>query len=431
MPMPDRRSLLADPEFRALLGARLTWALAISALMTVVGFQTYELTGDPLALGWLGLVEAIPALALVLFGGHLADRRDRRAIIIVTSLVTALCAAALAALSSSGSLGLAGILGVIFVVGTATGFERPAFIAFEAQIIPRAQATRGVGFMSTVTQTGLLAGPVAGGVGIAIWGLAAAYGAIAVLLAVSAICVASISIKPMPGPVAGEPLLESLLAGIRYVWRSPILIGSMALDLFAVFFGGAIAILPVFAADILGVGPAGLGILRTAPSLGALVAMLVATRRPPSRQAGRTLLVCVAGFGVSMIVFGLSTTFWISVVALFMSGVTDGVSVVIRMTILRILSPEHLRARIASVNWVFISASSELGAFESGVAARLFGTVPSVVGGGLLTLVVVAVVAVAVPSLRRLDLETAGPPDDLAAPAQPAGVRQPDAEQAG
>ncbi|HLO36754.1 MAG TPA: hypothetical protein VK194_11755, partial [Candidatus Deferrimicrobium sp.] len=186
----------------------------------------------------------------------------------------------------------------------------------------------------------------------------------------------------------------------------------MALDLFAVFFGGAIALLPIFATDILGVGAVGLGLLRTAPSVGALLVMLVATRRPPSRHAGRTLLLCVAGFGASMIVFGVSTIFAVSLVALFFAGITDGVSMIIRSTILRVLSPEQIRGRVASVNWVFIGASNELGAFESGVAARLFGTIPSVIGGGILTLLVVAATAWLVPSLRDLDLETASPTDD-------------------
>jgi MFS family permease len=185
----------------------------------------------------------------------------------------------------------------------------------------------------------------------------------------------------------------------------------MALDLFAVFFGGAIALLPVFASDILHVDAAGLGLLRTAPSVGALLVMIAAARWPPSRHAGRTLLICVTGFGVSMIVFGLSTSFLLSLVALFMSGVTDGISMVIRSTILRVLSPEAIRGRVAAVNWVFIGASNELGAFESGVAARLFGTVPSVVGGGVLTLAVVAAVTALVPGLRSLDLDRAEPTD--------------------
>jgi MFS family permease len=407
--MPAQTPLLRQPEFRALLGARLTNALATSALATVVAYQTYQITRDPLSLGWLGLVEAIPALSLVLFGGHVADRRDRRTIVLLTSGVVTLCAAAFAALSSTGALTLLGILAVIFVTGVASGFERPALSAFEAQVIPRAQAVQGVSYQSSMSQTGGILGPALGGIAIALVDIPATYLAIAILLAISTGCLALISRKPMPERIQGEPFLQALTGGIRYVARTPALIGSMALDLFAVFFGGAIILLPIFATDILHVGPVGLGVLRTAPSLGALVVMLVATRRPPSRHAGRTLLICVAGFGLSMIVFGLSTVFLLSLAALFMSGVTDGISMVIRSTILRVLSPERIRGRVASVNWVFIGASNELGAFESGVAARVFGTSPSVIGGGLLTLAVVGLVAATVPSLRGLDLARAAP----------------------
>jgi MFS family permease len=405
----SERPLLSQPEFRALLGARLTNALATSALATVVAYQTYIITHDPLSLGWLGLVEAIPALSLVLFGGHIADRRDRRSIVLITSAIVTLCAAAFAGLSATGTLGLIGILAVIFVTGIASGFERPALSAFEAQVIPRAQAVRGVSFSSSVSQTGAIVGPALGGIAIAVIGLPATYTMIALLLAISTGCLALIARKPMPERIEGEPFIQSLLGGIRYVAGSPALIGSMALDLFAVFFGGAIALLPIFATDILHVGSVGLGVLRTAPSLGALAVMLVATRRPPSRHAGATLLVCVAGFGLSMIVFGLSTSFLLSLAALFASGVTDGISMIIRQTIVRVLSPDRIRGRVASVNWVFIGASNELGAFESGVAARLFGTATSVIAGAVLTLGVVVLVAATVPSLRRLDLESAAP----------------------
>jgi MFS family permease len=404
--------LLRQHDFRALLGARLTNSLATSALATVVGFQVYTITGDPLSLGWLGLVEAIPALSLVLFGGHVADRRDRRTIILVTSAVVTLSAWALAALSLDPGLMLLPILAVIFVTGLASGFERPALTAFEAQVIPLEQAVQGVSYQSSVSLTGSILGPVVGGVAVAIIGIAATYGLIGGLLAVSTICLFVIPRKPMPEITEGESMMTSLTGGVRYVARTPALVGSMALDLFAVFFGGAIALLPVFATDILHVGPAGLGILRTAPSLGALGVMLIATRRPPSRHAGRTLLISVAGFGVSMIVFGLSTTFLLSWIALFFSGVTDGLSMVIRNTILRVLSPERIRGRVASVNWVFIGASNELGAFESGVAASLFGAVPSVVAGGFITLAVVTAVAVTVPTLRRLDIGRAKPNED-------------------
>jgi MFS family permease len=406
------RRLLGLPEFRALVGARSTNALAVSALATVVAFQTYEITRDPLALGWLGLVEAIPALSLVLFGGHLADRRDRRAIVVVTSAIVTATAAVLAVLSAAGLLSLIGILAVIFATGIASGFERPALTALEAQVVPREDAARGISILSSVSLSGGIVGPAVGGIAIALVGIAATYAGIAILLAISTACLALISSKPIPAPIEGEPMLQSLLGGIRYVARTPALVGSMALDLFAVFFGGAIALLPIFATDILQVGAIGLGLLRTAPSIGALLVMLIATRRPPSRHAGRMLLLSVAGFGLSMIVFGSSTIFALSLVALFFAGVTDGVSMIIRNTILRVLSPERIRGRVASVNWVFIGASNELGAFESGVAARVFGTVPSVIGGGILTLAVVGATALLVPSLRTLDIDRAAPSDD-------------------
>ena len=411
-PTADGRSLIASREFRALLGARLTNSLAMSAFAIVVAYQTYDITRDPLALGWLGLVEAIPALSLVIFGGHVADLRDRRSIVIVTSAVATLSAVAFAALSATGTLGLIGILAVIFVTGIASGFERPALSAFEAQVIPRSQAIRGVSFSSSVSQSGSIIGPALGGLAIALIGLPSTYVMIAVLLGISTGCLALISRKSAPERIVGEPFRKSLFGGIRYVIATPALLGATALDLFAVFFGGAIALLPLFASDILHVDSVGLGVLRTAPSVGALAVMLVATRRPPSRHAGRTLLLCVAGFGLSMIVFGLSTTFLLSLAALFVSGVTDGISMVIRMTIVRVLSPDRIRGRVASVNWVFIGASNELGAFESGVAARLFGAAPAVVGGAVLTLGVVGLVALTVPSLRHLDLETARPPDE-------------------
>jgi MFS family permease len=417
VPEPTTRSLFALREFRALVGARATNSLSVSALATVVAFQVYDLTRDPLSLGWLGLVEAIPALSLVIFGGRAADRRPRRTIVVVTSAAVTLCALALAGLALAGAT-LLGILAVIFATGIASGFERPALTALEAQVIPREQAARGVSTLSSVSLGGSVIGPAAGGIAIALIGVPATYGVAAVLLAASTAFLMTIAPMPLPPPVVGEPFLQSLLGGIRYVRRTPALLGSMALDLFAVFFGGAIALLPIFATDILHVGSVGLGLLRTAPSLGSLVVMVVATHRPPSRQAGRLLLICVAGFGLSMIVFGASTVVWISLVALFASGVTDGISMVIRNTILRVLSPERIRGRVASVNWVFIGASNELGAFESGFAARIFGAVPAVVGGGFLTLAVVGVVAFLVPSLRTLDLDTAEPGDDGLGPLE-------------
>ena len=399
------RELLRLPEVRALLGARGIAALGMSATTTVVAFQTYEITGQPLALGLLGLVEAIPALALMLFGGHYADRYDRRAIILVTGSLLVVGALVLALLSlDPDTVGLVGILAVVFLIGVAAGFERPALTAFETQVIPIEQATRGASWSGSVWMVGAILGPAVGGIAVALIGMPATYLMLAALLAIAVLCVTRISRKPMPAVDEDESMLSSLASGVRYVARSQVLLGSMALDLFAVFFGGAMALLPIFAIDILHVGPAGLGLLRTTPAVGALIAMVATARIPPRRRAGSIFLTCVAIFGVSMIVFGLSTVFLLSLGALFVAGLVDGVSVVIRTVILRVESPEAMRGRIASVNHVFIGGSNELGAFESGVAATLLGVVPSVIAGGFVTLGVVAVVGLLMPQLRRLDL---------------------------
>ena len=398
-------SLLRLPEFRALLGARLTNALAGSALATVVGFQVDELTRDPLALGWLGLVEAIPAIGLALLGGHLADRRDRRNIVLITSAALVVLVVLLSLISTNAAgLGLLPILAVIFLAGVASGFERPALSAFEAQVIPVERIREGSSWMSSAWTMGAIVGPALGGVALAVVGVPATYLLLAGLLAISTACLYLVSPKPIPEPAADESLASSLGAGVRFVFRSQPLWGAMALDLFAVLFGGVVALLPIFASDILRVGPVGLGLLRTAPSVGALLTMLLTTRVRPGGRAGVLLLACVAGFGVSVLVFAVSTVFAVSLVALFFTGMFDGLSVVVRWVILRLHSPEAMRGRIAAVNWVFVGASNELGAFESGVAASLLGVVPSVLAGGAVTLLVVGLVTLLAPELRRLDL---------------------------
>jgi MFS family permease len=404
-PSDTTRALFALPEFRALLGTRGLAALAMSAIATVVAFQTWQVTEDPFSLGLLGLVEAIPALGLMLFGGHVADRRDRRSIIIITGLMLTLGALVLALISfAEGEASFAGILAVVFLVGVAAGFERPALVAFETQVIPIEHATRGASLSGGAWTAAAIVGPAAGGLSIAFLGIPLTYLAIAAALALSVLLVTRIARKPMPQVTEKESVVQSVAGGVRYVARNQVLLSAMALDLFAVFFGGAMAMLPIYATDILGVGPVGLGALRTMPSAGALLAMLAAGRFQPRQNAGRILLVCVALFGVAMIVFGVSTSFWLSMLALFGAGLVDGVSMVIRLVILRVESPEALRGRIASVNHVFICASNELGAFESGVAATIFGVVPSVVLGGIATLVVVTGVATLAPQLRKLDL---------------------------
>ena len=403
---PD--SVLRNAELRWILLARVANAVGSSALLTVLGYQVYQLTHDPLALGLLGLVAGLPALALGLFGGHMADRRDRRTIIVVTATALALEVLALAVISvEAGEATLLAILTVVFLTGVASGFERPALTAFEAQVIPLDHAAEGASWVSTMWTAGGLIGPALGGLAVAIVGIPATYLLIGMVLAVSPLAILRVPRKPVPEPEPGESMVRSVRDGLHFVFRRQQLWGAMTLDLFAVLFGGVEALLPIFAVDILDVGPFGLGLMRTAPALGALISLLVATRKPPDAHAGPLLFGSVAAFGVAILVFGLSTTFLVSLLALFALGATDAVSMVIRQVTVRIYSPEAMRGRIASVNFLFIGASNELGAFESGLVARLIGPVPAVLVGGVLTLVVTGLVAVLAPELRRLDLRHA------------------------
>jgi MFS family permease len=402
----DTYASLRLPEFRYWMGSAGFSTLASRALAVTLGYQIYEFSRDPLALGILGLIAAIPAIGLSLFGGHVADRYDRRAIVLITRGVSVLAALTFAALSLNvQAAGLTALYAVVFVAGIARGFADPASSAFEAQVVPRELYVNASSWAGAMWEVTSIVGPALGGAVYAFFGVTNTYLMIAVLYAGAWVCMSLIQRKPMPPAPAGESIWTSIALGVRYVFHSQIFVGAMALDLFAVLFGGAVALLPIFALEILKVGPSGLGLLVAAPSVGALVSMLWATRHPPVKGAGKILLAVVAGFGVSIIVFALSENFLLSLAALAFSGLFDGVSVVIRETILRLYSPEHLRGRIAAVNWIFIGSSNEIGAFESGVAARLLGTVPAVWVGGIVTLLVVAATALFAPKLREMDLD--------------------------
>jgi MFS family permease len=405
-PRPNPYASLRIPELRYLLVSRAFATLAGRSLAVVIGYQIYQLTKDPLALGLLGLVEVIPALSLALFGGHVADRNDRRAILLVTDAVSILCVLLFALLSRPEGTSLWGLYGVVFLAGIAGGFGNPAFAALEGQIIPRPLMVNASSWLSSVGQGCAIVGPALGGFAYAAFGARGTYLLIALFFAFAWIGIFLIRRRPVPPPPEGEPMLQSIKLGVKYVFQNQVLVGSMALDLFAVLFGGAIALLPVFASDILEVGPQGLGFMLAAPSVGALLVMLWSTRHPPTKRAGATLLWAVAGFGISIIVFALSKNFALSLVALAFTGMFDGISMVIRGAIVRLRSPEHMRGRIASVSWMFIGSSNEIGALESGVAARLIGTIPTVWIGGVVTLLVVAITSYFAPELRRLDLGT-------------------------
>jgi MFS family permease len=431
----DPYAALRVGDIRLMLLASGLTGLASRALTVVVGYQVYSLTKSALAIGLLGLIEAIPAISLSLYGGYVADRSDRRRIILSARVVSGFCAIAFSmnALQGTGA-SLIALYGVVFVAGIARGFHDPAAIAFEAQVVPQHLTLNASSWFSAVWQGTALLGPAMGGIAYDLAGPSATYGGMAVLHAGSVLAIACIARKPTPPSRPGESITTSIALGVRFVFRNQILVGSMALDLFAVLFGGVVALIPVFADQILKIGATGVGILNAAPAAGGILIMLWSTRHPPIRHAGRNLILCVAGFGVSVIVFALSTNFYLSMAALFMSGIFDGISVVIRRAILRLHSPEHMRGRVAAVNMIFISASNELGTFQSGMAAAAFGTVRYVWLGGILTIMIATGAGIFAPKLRRLHLSTgARLPDEVRArpeeipeiPAKPKGAPAP------
>ena len=393
-------------EFPAFTAASTLARLASAALVVMLGFHVYALTHDPLSLGWLGLAEAVPAITLVLYGGVIADRHSRRTVALLGRLAFAVIAALVALGCGTDPRMLVWILyAAAFLIGCAGAFTQPAVAGLEAEVVPAAGAMRAVSILGSASQAGALAGPVLGSLVFEAAGPAAFYALAAILLAGSAgIVAARVADRPAPPRHHGDGAAARIAEGLRHVFADQILVGSMALDLFAVFFGGAAALLPVFATDILHVGPAGFGVMRAMLSVGALAAMLVAVRHPPRARAGLALLLSVAGFGVAVIVFAFSRSYALSLVALFAVGASDGVSMVVRQAILRLAAPGPLRGRISAVRSVFINSSNELGDFESGMLAGAVGAVPAVWLGGVVTLLVVAVTAWRAPRLRRLDL---------------------------
>lgn len=403
----DPYAALRDGSYRWFIAALGLATLGLQMQGVVVGWQVYDRTGDALALGLVGLSEALPFLALVLFGGHVADRRDRRRICMGATLGLALCAALLWAFTwrfRSGPLATAvwPIYGVIFLTGIVRAFYRPANVALGTDLLPKALYANGSTWRVAVFHGGMVLGPALGGLVYAGWGPAVAHGLVMVLLLGGLLALGLVRTVPRPVAARVGSVLASLGEGLRFVFARRLLLGALSLDLFAVLFGGAVAVLPVFAKEILHVGPQGLGALRAAPALGSVLMGLTLAHLPPLQRAGRTLLLCVGAFGVCMIGFALSRSFLVSFALLAASGAVDNVSVVLRATLVQLLTPEHMLGRVSAVNQVFIGSSNEIGAFESGVAARLLGLVPSVVLGGCMTLGVVAATAWKVPELRKL-----------------------------
>ena len=407
----DPYAALRIKEFNIFLALRFVLVFAWSMQFIVVEWQVYSLTKDPLSLGIIGLMEIIPALGMALFAGHIVDQKEKRNLFLWIISLFSLISLGLFFISGdsitwSTNTILYAIYAFVFFGGLLRSFFGPTIFSLIALIVPKKVYPNAATWSSSTWQMASILGPAVAGFTINWIGIHWSLCIVFILVMVALILGTLISKKPVLNPKIGEPVLESLKEGVRFVFSTKAILGALSLDMIAVLFGGAVALLPVFAQDILKVGSEGFGILRAAPAVGAFLTMLITAYIPISRKAGLKLLVAVFGFGISIIVFGLSTIFWVSVVALFFSGVTDGVSMVIRQTILQLKTPDHMRGRVASVNTMFVGSSNELGAFESGLTAKLMGTVTAVVFGGSMTILTVLTTGIISPSFRKLDLES-------------------------
>jgi MFS family permease len=398
---PDPYGALRYRDCRLLLAGGVLANTGRLMQSVAVGWELYERTGSAMALGWVGFVQFIPMILLALPAGHAADRFDRRWVVVVTELVMVLASLGLAALSHfQGSVTL--MYGCLLLGATALAFNWSASAALLPQTVPAEVFSNAVTWRSSGYQVASVVGPALSGFMIAaLHGTPLVYVTDALLGLLFAAFVGMIARQPEARPTE-DLTVRSLLAGVRYVWQTKIILATITLDLFAVLLGGATALLPIYARDILKVGPTGLGWMRAAPAIGAFLTAMAIAHLPPPRNIGRTLLWAVAGFGAATIIFGVSRLFWLSLLMLLLTGAFDNISVVVRHSLVQLRTPDAMRGRVAAVNNVFISSSNELGAFESGLVAALLGTVFSVVSGGFGTIIVVLLTARIWPEIRQL-----------------------------
>jgi MFS family permease len=411
MSKKDPYASLRIKEFNIFLLVRFTLVFAWSMQFIIVEWQVYSITKNPLSLGIIGLMEVIPAVSMALFAGHIVDQKEKRNLLAICTAAFSLISLGLFFLTLpsfvenwSQKTILFSIYALVFFGGFLRSFFGPTIFSLIALIVPKKLYPNAATWSSSTWEMASVLGPASAGFTIAWIGVHWSLCLVFFLVLLSFFLVFSIKKKPILNPKIGEPIFQSLKEGIQFVYKTKAILGAITLDMVSVLFGGAIALLPIYAQDILKVGPEGFGALRAAPAIGAFLTMLITAYIPISKNAGMKLLAAIFGFGLCIIVFGLSSIFWISMVALFFSGVTDGVSMVIRQTILQLKTPDHMRGRVASVNSMFTGSSNELGAFESGFTAKLMGTVTAVVFGGVMTLITVVTTGIVSPSFRALDL---------------------------
>lgn len=408
----DPYAALRYKEFNIFLLLRFAMVFAWSMQFIIIEWQVYSLTKNPLSLGIIGLMEVIPAISMALFAGHIVDQKEKKGLLFKCILGFSVISFGLFLLTwprvvsdVSTQTILYSIYFLVFLGGLVRAFLGPTIFSLLALIVPKKEYANAATWSSSVWQISSVLGPAVAGFSITWIGV---HWSMCFVLACSIfalIALSQIATKPILNPKIGEPIMDSLKEGVKFVFNNKTILGALSLDMIAVLFGGAVALLPVFAQDILKVGPEGFGVLRAAPAVGSFLILIVSAYIPFNKNAGMKLLSAIFAFGICIIVFGLSSVFWLSVAALFLSGIFDGISVVIRQTILQLKTPDHMRGRVSAVNSIFVGSSNELGAFESGLTAKLMGTVTAVVFGGSMTLLTVFITGVVSPTFRKLDLQ--------------------------
>jgi MFS family permease len=408
----DPYAALRYKEFNVFLLLRFVMVFGWSMQFIVIEWEVYSLTKSALSLGIVGLMEVVPAISMALFAGHIVDQNEKKGLLLKCILGFLIISFGLFLLTwpefnsgYSSQFILYSIYFLVFLGGLVRAFLGPTIFSLLSLIVPKSAYSNAATWSSSVWQISSVLGPAVAGFSITFigvhWSMCSVLGCSVLAL----IALSQISTKPILNPKIGEPIMQSLKEGVKFVYNNKTILGALSLDMVAVLFGGAVALLPIFAQDILKVGPEGFGVLRAAPALGAFIIMFISAYVPLNKNAGMKPLFSIFAFGICIIIFGISTIFWLSVVALFLSGVVDGISVVIRQTILQLKTPDHMRGRVAAVNSIFVGSSNELGAFESGLTAKLMGTVTSVVFGGTMTLIIVLFTGFASPTFRKLDLQ--------------------------
>lgn len=397
-------------EYRDLMAGRFTFIMGLRMMGTLVGWWIYNLTNDPFAIGLIGLSEVIPAVSLALYAGHVIDISEKRKLLLTGVILYFIAVVILLTLSTNFTADHLSnhwiaicIYVVIFFTGVVRAFTGPTFGVLIAYIVPKETLQNATTWNQGTWLSASVTGHAVGGFLIAGFGITGTLIVITFLMIVSSIFLIRLRQKPALNKRGEKKTLDSVFEGLRFVFKTKELLGAISLDLFAVLFGGAVAMVPVYARDILKVGPQGFGFLNAASDLGSICIVILLTLFPLRKKQGRTLLFAVAGFGTCIIIFGLSKWFWLSFAALFIGGLVDGISVVVRGTITQLKTPDNMRGRVMSVNSMFINSSNELGQFESGLAAKLLGVVPSVVFGGCMTLFVVATTWIKAPTLRKME----------------------------